>query len=116
MTSIKTEAYASNFNEKSFFSKVISNAKKLGYMLVYKAYLLYYTMIASTTPWGAKTLIAGALAYLVLPVDFIPDFLPGGFVDDAGAIATVLKTVDIYITEDILHKANIKTKHIFGMS
>ena len=112
---MKLEAYASNFNEKSFFSKVISKAKKLGYNLVYRALLLYYTMIASTTPWGAKTLIAGALAYLVLPVDFIPDFLPGGFADDAAAIAAVIKTVEVYITEDIRYKAEIKAKHILRM-
>ena len=36
--------------------------------------------------------IAGALAYLVLPTDIIPDFIPGvGFVDDAYVIATVIK-------------------------
>jgi uncharacterized membrane protein YkvA (DUF1232 family) len=39
-------------------------------------------------------LIAGALAYAVMPMDVIPDFIPGmGFVDDAFVISTVLKKI-----------------------
>ena len=39
-------------------------------------------------------LIAGALAYAVMPMDVIPDFIPGmGFVDDAFVIATVMKKI-----------------------
>jgi len=37
-------------------------------------------------------IIAGALAYAVLPTDIIPDFIPGiGFVDDAFVIDMVIK-------------------------
>jgi uncharacterized membrane protein YkvA (DUF1232 family) len=39
-------------------------------------------------------LIAGALAYTVMPMDVIPDFIPGmGFVDDAFVISTVMKKI-----------------------
>lgn len=48
-------------------------------------------MIDKDTPVGAKLVIAGALAYLVLPVDLIPDFLPGGYLDDMSAIMAALK-------------------------
>lgn len=35
------------------------------------------------TPWYAKLVVAGAVAYAVTPVDFFPDALPIlGFVDD----------------------------------
>ena len=35
------------------------------------------------TPWYAKLVIAGCVAYAVTPVDFIPDALPiVGFIDD----------------------------------
>jgi len=43
-----------------------------------------------------KTLviITGALAYVVLPTDLIPDFIPGiGFLDDAFVIGWTIKTV-----------------------
>ena len=36
-------------------------------------------------------IIAGAIAYVVLPTDIIPDFIPGiGFVDDAFVIGAVI--------------------------
>ena len=39
-------------------------------------------------------LVAGALAYTVMPMDVIPDFIPGmGFVDDAFVISTVMKKI-----------------------
>jgi uncharacterized membrane protein YkvA (DUF1232 family) len=35
------------------------------------------------TPWYAKVLVAGLVAYIVTPVDLIPDFIPVlGIVDD----------------------------------
>lgn len=38
--------------------------------------------------------IAGALAYVVLPTDLIPDFIPGiGFIDDAFVIGWTIKTL-----------------------
>jgi uncharacterized membrane protein YkvA (DUF1232 family) len=36
-------------------------------------------------------LAAAGIAYLVSPLDVIPDFLPGGFVDDAAVIALVVR-------------------------
>jgi uncharacterized membrane protein YkvA (DUF1232 family) len=39
-------------------------------------------------------IIAGALAYLVLPTDIIPDFIPGvGFVDDLFVIEVTIKQI-----------------------
>ena len=39
-------------------------------------------------------LIAGALAYVVMPMDVIPDFILGmGFVDDAFVLSTVMKKI-----------------------
>lgn len=36
-------------------------------------------------------LAAAGIAYLVSPIDLIPDFLPGGFADDAAVIAFVVR-------------------------
>jgi uncharacterized membrane protein YkvA (DUF1232 family) len=39
-------------------------------------------------------LLVGALVYFLMPIDAIPDFIPGiGFLDDAGVIAMALAAV-----------------------
>ena len=69
-------ALAGNYDEKSFWKKLREKACDMGLALVYKALQLYYAMIDRNTPLQAKLVIAGALAYLVCPVDLIPDILP----------------------------------------
>lgn len=40
-------------------------------------------------------MIAGALAYVVLPIDIIPDFIPWvGFIDDIFVVGFVMKSID----------------------
>ena len=42
--------------------------------------------------------IAGALAYVVLPLDLIPDFIPGiGFIDDIFVVGMVMKRLSYEI-------------------
>lgn len=38
-------------------------------------------------------LIIGGLLYLVSPIDLVPDFLPGGYLDDAAILAYVFKKI-----------------------
>jgi uncharacterized membrane protein YkvA (DUF1232 family) len=39
-------------------------------------------------------LIAGGIAYVVMPLDAVPDFIPlGGLLDDAGVMGFVLKQI-----------------------
>ena len=44
-------------------------------------------------PPDQLAVVVAGLVYVVSPIDLIPDFLPGGFVDDAVAIGWVIKTV-----------------------
>lgn len=44
-------------------------------------------------PKGSLVLIIGGLLYLVNPIDLIPDFLLGGFLDDAAVLAYVFKKI-----------------------
>jgi uncharacterized membrane protein YkvA (DUF1232 family) len=79
-----------NFKEeevRSFFDKFkdlsfIEDMKLLFEMITDKNYSI------STKTYA---IIAGALAYVILPFDVIPDFLPGvGFIDDAFVISMVV--------------------------
>jgi uncharacterized membrane protein YkvA (DUF1232 family) len=46
-------------------------------------------------PWATVGSLAAALAYFVLPLDVIPDWIPGaGFLDDAALFALVLQSTE----------------------
>lgn len=54
----------------------------------------YYCAFDRETPMQVKAALVGALAYFVLPFDFVPDVLPMlGFADDAAVLATALRMV-----------------------
>ncbi|MBI4275055.1 MAG: DUF1232 domain-containing protein [Rhizobiales bacterium] len=54
----------------------------------------YYCAFDNMTPLRVRAVLLGALAYFVLPFDFVPDMLPAlGFTDDAAVLATAVKIV-----------------------
>jgi uncharacterized membrane protein YkvA (DUF1232 family) len=54
----------------------------------------YFCAFDRETPLQVKAALLGALAYFILPFDFIPDVLPIlGFADDAAVLATALRLV-----------------------
>ncbi len=44
-------------------------------------------------PWESITLILASIIYLVMPIDLIADFLPGGFIDDVALIGWTMQPV-----------------------
>lgn len=59
----------------------------------------YYCAYDRNTPRRVQLAIVGALAYFVMPIDAVPDFLPLlGFTDDAAVLAGTLKLVSDHIT------------------
>ncbi|MFT6334453.1 MAG: uncharacterized membrane protein YkvA (DUF1232 family) [Halioglobus sp.] len=74
----------------------------VGVKITYTALLLFYAYDRSETPRWAKNIILGALAYLLSPVDAIPDLTPLlGFTDDIGVLSFGLVTIACYIDEDV---------------
>jgi len=62
-----------------------SKAKRVAARLPFAEDLLsaYYCAFDRTTPIQVKAALLGALAYFVLPIDLIPDFIPLiGYLDD----------------------------------
>ena len=54
----------------------------------------YYAMLDPQTPRAARMTLIGALAYFVMPIDLIPDFIVSlGFVDDASVLTAALAAV-----------------------
>ena len=61
----------------------------------------YYCAFDKRTPRHVQVALLGAIAYFILPFDFIPDMMPAlGFTDDAAILATVIRLVAGNITGD----------------
>ncbi len=107
--------YGKYFNKDRFLPKVGEIAEKAGKEVVSKALLLYYVMISSNDPISVSLTIAGALGYLVLPFDLIPDVVIGlGFTDDIAALCYVCDQVQSYRTPEIDRKVETKLNELFN--
>jgi uncharacterized membrane protein YkvA (DUF1232 family) len=61
----------------------------------------YYCAFDKQTPRHVQGALLGALAYFVLPFDFVPDMLPIlGFTDDAAILATAIRIVATHVTPE----------------
>lgn len=66
-----------------------------------QAVAMYYATLDKQTPMWVKGMVAGALAYFLLPIDAIADVLPLiGFSDDAGVMFATYQAVSKHVTED----------------
>ena len=107
--------HASEYKEEAFFDKVKKYAKAIGVELLLKAFQLYYVLQKPELPPKVKAIIMGALAYLVLPIDLVPDIIPGiGYVDDLAVVGFALLQAMPYIDDEVTRKANESIKNIFG--
>lgn len=106
---------ADSYSENGFWKKVLHYSKVAGKEVIERALQLFYAAQHPATPAWARTVIYGTLAYFILPIDAVPDIIPGaGYTDDLGALATALGTVAMYINEDIKAQAAKKLKDLFG--
>ena len=93
---------------------VTQKAKSIGLGLVYTTLLLYHAWLRSDTPLWAKRIILGALAYLVAPIDGIPDLTPFlGFTDDLGVLSFSLVAIACYVNDEVRLNALSSLKKIF---
>lgn len=89
----------------SGFRRVMGKlAKQGGRKLMILAMTLFHCLNDPETPAWAKSVILGALGYLIFPLDFIPDAILGaGFTDDWSVILGAVATVATHIKDE--HKA-----------
>ena len=84
---------------KRFWIKLKKVAAKLPFTEDLPA--AYYCAFDKQTPRHVQVALLGAIAYFILPFDFIPDMMPViGFTDDAAILATAIRMVATHITED----------------
>jgi uncharacterized membrane protein YkvA (DUF1232 family) len=73
----------------------------------------YYCAFDLKTPRHVQAALLGAIAYFILPFDFIPDMLPVlGFTDDAAVLATAIRLVSAHITPEHRDAARARLNRI----
>ena len=104
------------FSEQGFWDKLKRYASSAGKDVVEIALKLYYALQDSDTPTAAKAVIVGALVYFIVPFDAVADLLPGGYVDDFGALMGAFWTVSKHIKDEHVAKAKAKLLEWFPES
>jgi uncharacterized membrane protein YkvA (DUF1232 family) len=85
--------------KRKFFPKLARVLARLP--LAEELVAAYYAAFDRATPLKAKGILIGALAYFVLPIDAVPDFVLGlGFTDDMAVLLTAFNVVRSHVTED----------------
>lgn len=100
-----------NWSEKAqtAFNWILKNAKEVGYKTTEALLTFWFVLNDEKTSTFNKVLIFALIAYIAIPMDFIPYPVRGwvGLIDDGVAFAFVYKLVGKEITEDI--RVNAKT-------
>lgn len=114
LTSNDLPQFQGHYDENSFWKKLGRIAGRAGVKTVYYALVLFYTLTDGNTPAKYKAIIAGALGYLILPFDMLPDFLPfAGMADDWAALLAAVAYVTSAITPETKAKARLKLREWF---
>ena len=107
-------------NEKVFEAEVLESSvideghlKKIlliaGRAIAQPALEGFELMIDNSTPPKVRISIIGALTYLIVPIDLIPDFIPAsGFSDDLVALTAVISLWQHHITPEMKFRAKCK--------
>lgn len=100
-----------NWSEKAqaAFNWIMKTAKKVGRKTTEALLTFWYVMNDENTTVFNKILIFALIAYIAIPMDFIPYPVRGwvGLIDDGVAFAFVYKIVGKEITDDI--RATVET-------
>lgn len=72
------------------WDKIRKYSQKAGQEMVSVAEAAYLTFKDPKVSYRQKAILLGSLAYLLSPIDAIPDLLPGGFTDDMSVLLGAL--------------------------
>lgn len=111
---INSDTVRSNFSPEKFLNELKKRSLKAGKEIIKIALLLFFALEHPKCTPQDKLKIFGALAYFLMPIDIIPDFLLGGFTDDLGALTSVVITVASFVDDSVREKAKKKAIELFG--
>ena len=109
----EAEVIDSNVIDESLLRKVLRHA---GRKVAQPALEAFEMIVDNSTPPQVRVSMIGALTYLIVPVDLIPDFIPAtGFSDDLVALTAVIGLWQHHITPEIRFRAKSKLDKWFPL-
>ncbi len=102
----EAEVLESSVIDEGLLKKILLTA---GRAIAQPALEGFELIIDNSTPPQVRISIIGALTYLIVPIDLIPDFIPAsGFSDDFVALTAVISLWQHYITPEMQFRARCK--------
>ena len=109
----EAEVLESSVIEEGVLKKVLLRA---GRAIAKPALEGFELIMDNSTPPQVRISMMGALTYLIVPVDLIPDFIPAsGFSDDLVALTAVISLWQHHITPEIKFRAKSKLDKWFPL-
>lgn len=76
-----------------------------------EAFALYLAARDPRTPWYARLLVAGIVAYALSPIDLIPDFIPVlGYLDDLILIPAAIALAVRLVPDSVLAECRARAR------
>ena len=102
----EAEVVDSSVIDEGLFRKVLIKA---GRTIAKPALEAFEMILDPATPAQARVSLIGALTYLIMPIDLMPDFVPiAGFSDDLVALTAVISLWSQYMNPEIRLRARRK--------
>lgn len=90
---------------RGFWDKVRATIGRVGFLE--EAIAAFYCATDPRTPKWVKATLLGALAYFILPIDGVPDFLAAlGYTDDLAVLLGAIRAVGGHVTQ--AHRARAR--------
>jgi uncharacterized membrane protein YkvA (DUF1232 family) len=93
---------------------LLAKLKQRAHGLKAETFALYLAARDPRTPWYAKLLVTGIVAYAFSPIDLIPDFVPVlGYLDDLILIPVAIALVIRLVPDSVLANCRAKAQETF---
>lgn len=106
--------YEKYFSESELKQKLERFGKTMGATILYPILLLYNLLKSGEVDLKEKAMIIGTLGYVILPLDFLPDALPGGFSDDELGLIAAITAVASCLSEEIQEISKTQLRNLLG--
>src|SRR5437773_3025417 len=92
---------------------LLSSLKQRARHLKSETLALWFAARHPGTPWYAKLLVAGIVAYALSPIDLIPDFVPVlGYLDDVIILPAGIALAVRLTPDDVLREARERAREL----